>query len=170
MSSHLPKAPIGGPLYIRPIDIDDTEYIVCWRNNPRVRERFLYREVFTPEGHIQWMNTKVASGEVEQFMVFEGERPIGSVYFRDIDKIAGTAEYGVFIGEDDACGHGYGNIIASWAVKYAKENMGLSSIILRVLSGNTAAIRSYQNAGYKEYEVQKDYLDGQDLIFMKQEL
>lgn len=168
-------------LQIRSINDEDTDNIVRWRNNERVRNNFLYRETFTPEGHMNWMRNKVDTGEVEQFIVGVVEtaednsgspapvsvKDIGSVYFRDIDQAEMSAEYGVFIGEDSAIGFGYGNMIASWAVGYAKEKMHLKTLILRVLADNVSALKSYENAGFKQYEIHKDYIDGRDLVFMK---
>lgn len=161
-------------LQIRSIETSDTDNIVKWRNNERVRNNFLYRETFTPEGHMKWMETKVATGEVEQFIIGvvddQTVRDIGSVYFRDIDRDKKSAEYGIFIGEDDAVGFGYGKMTAKWAVGYAREIMGLDSMILRVLADNISAVKSYENAGFVPYEKQENFIDGRDLIFMRCDL
>ena len=52
-----------------PIQHSDTNLIVKWRNNPRVRNCFVFQEQFTVEMHENWLNTKVDSGEVIQFIV-----------------------------------------------------------------------------------------------------
>ena len=48
-------------------------------------------------------------------MPFSNIRPVGSVYFRDIDRVKKEAEYGIFLGEDDAAGKGYGTEAAKLA-------------------------------------------------------
>lgn len=63
-------------------------------------------------------------------------REIGSVYFRDIDRTAHTAEYGIFIGEEDALGCGYGSQTAKLALGYAFETLQLQKVFLRFLEGN----------------------------------
>ena len=105
----------GGEIYLRPITDEDTDLIVKWRNNPRVQSNVVFRERVTPELHRNWLRTRVEGRrDVVQWIIVERsgdrkkERPIGSVYFRDIDRDDMSAEYGVFIGEDDAVGHGYG--------------------------------------------------------------
>lgn len=160
---------INDKLYVRPITYDDTDMVVAWRNNPRVVNNFLHREKVTREDHINWLKTKVDTGVVEQFVITEknGDRPIGCVYLRDIDREAGECEYGVFIGEDDRTGLGYGNEVCAWAVGYARDVLGLDKMILRVLRGNDAAYSSYVHAGFKETEVIPDYIDGRDLIMME---
>ncbi len=146
-----------GPIFLRPITLDDTDHIVKWRNSDRVRKNFIYQKPFTTEGHLNWMETKVAAGEVIQFMICEKDgRPVGSVYFRDIDPINRKAEYGIFIGEADAAGKGYGTLTAKAAVDYAREKMGLHKLMLRVFEDNRGAVRSYEKAGFVQEACLKD--------------
>lgn len=161
-----------GPVYLRPITRDDTERIVRWRNSDRVRKNFIFQKPFTVQGHIEWMETKVASGEVVQFILCEteGDRPVGSVYFRDIDPQNNRAEYGIFIGEEDAAGKGYGTLAAKGAVGYAGNTMRLHKLMLRVFADNAAAVRSYEKAGFVKEALLKDEIKGEegyrDLILM----
>lgn len=39
-----------GPVYLRPITMDDTERIVGWRNSDRVRKKFYFPEAFYRTG------------------------------------------------------------------------------------------------------------------------
>ncbi len=142
---------------IRPIEEKDTPQIIAWRNKDWVRQNFLYRELFTEEGHLQWLHTKVETGEVAQFILYlsPSGREIGSVYLRDIDQTLRQAEYGVFIGEKDALGKGYGTQAARLALDYGFEKLGLSRIYLRALADNARAIHSYEKAGFV-------YIEGAD--------
>jgi len=162
-----PEILIDDDLGVRPITMEDTADIVRWRANPRVKENFLYRGPFDEAIHTHWMNTKVASGEVIQFIILLNERPVGSVYFRDVDPFLETAEYGIFIGEDSAIGLKIGNKVAKWAVDYARRKLNLKSLMLRVLADNEPAIRSYENAGFVKESITPDFIDGRDLMFMK---
>lgn len=135
---------------LRPMEISDTERIVNWRNQDWVRQNFIYQELFTTEGHMQWIRTQVEPGRVVQFIIcLPDGREIGSVYFRDIDRQAGIAEYGIFIGEKDAMGCGYGTAAAKEALAYAFTKLHLRKIFLRFLADNIAARRSYERAGFR---------------------
>ncbi len=119
----------------------------------------------------------IDTGKVVQFMICENERdmrPVGCVYFRDIDKDSLSAEYGILIGEEDALGKGYGDETALLAVGYAKEVMKLKKLILRVFAFNTPAIKSYEHAGFVKTEDVPAVLcsDGQkgDMIMMEMRL
>lgn len=76
-------------------------------------------------------------------------REIGSVYLRDIDREAGEAEYGIFIGESEALGRGYGTQAAKLMLDYGFETLGLKKIFLRLLEDNAKALRSYEKAGFQ---------------------
>jgi RimJ/RimL family protein N-acetyltransferase len=128
----------------------DTPKIVTWRNKDFVSRNFIYQEPFTEEGHLTWIREQVEPGHVVQFIIcLDDGREIGSVYFRDIDREKRTAEYGIFIGEEDAIGRGYGSQAAKGALQYAFRTMGMDRIFLRFLSDNIGARRSYEHAGFE---------------------
>lgn len=162
----------GEKIVLRPMNDEDTELIVKWRNNERVRSHFIYRELFTKLGHEDWVRTMVNTGKVVQFIICEKEdmRPVGSVYFRDINQEKKEAEYGIFIGEDDAAGKGYGTETARLAVSYAWEQMKLDRLVLRVFCDNTAAVKSYEKAGFQTEKILSsvECSDGErkDMFFM----
>lgn len=160
-------------VYLRPIREADTELVVSWRNKERVRHNFIYQKPFTKEGHLNWLRTQVEPGHVVQFIICEtvSDRPVGSVYFRDIDQEKSIAEYGIFIGEDDAIGRGYGTQAAKLALSYAFEKLRLQSVFLRVFADNTGARKSYENAGFclAEHRQEEVMIDGiaRTVVFYK---
>lgn len=164
---------VGKAVSLRPITDNDTDLIVKWRNNERIRNNFVYRVEFTRQIHEEWLRTKVYTGQVLQMIICENENdgaPVGSVYFKFNNSEKTEAEYGIFIGEDDAIGKGYGNETALLAVDYARE-IGVKKVILRAFSYNTAAIKSYEHAGFVKTADLKgvECSDGQksDMILME---
>lgn len=153
-------------LYLRPITSADTDQIVTWRNRDFVWKNFIYQKPFTRAGHETWLREQVEPGHVAQFVICVadtdverngdcrtgaegGSRGIGSVYLRDIDKKKGEAEYGIFIGERDALGKGYGTQAAKLMLDYGFETLGLKKIFLRLLADNPRALNSYRKAGFR---------------------
>ena len=164
----------GNKLRLRFMQESDFSLVVKWRNNKRVRDNYIYREEFTLEGQKIWQETMIDTGKVIQLMICEKEnsdRPVGCVYLRDIDRDKASAEYGIFIGEDDAIGKGYGNEAALLMTDYAHKSQGLKELILRVFVSNTSAIKSYENAGFvkTEFMPSVECSDGYkgDMILMK---
>ena len=162
----------GGCILLRPITMEDTPLIVRWRNMESVRRNFIFRETFTAEMHTRWMQTRVAAGEVLQYIIVEREsgRSVGSVYFRDMDRKNRSAEYGIFIGEESARGRGIGSETAHVFTDYGFQELGLHRISLRLLADNVQAEKSYSNAGFEREGLFRDmvFLDGEyrDVLFM----
>ena len=162
----------GAAVRLRPIADADTDLIVNWRNTPSVVQTFIFRQTFTPEMHRSWLATKVATGQVVQYIIIDkaDDKPVGSVYYRDIDNHNRSAEYGVFIGEESARGKGLGTETAKLFTDFGFAELQLHRISLRVLAENTAARRSYEKAGFVQEGIFRDMelLDGQyrDVVFM----
>lgn len=162
----------GKNVSLRPITFEDTGDIVRWRNDPEVWHRFLFREPFTAEMHEKWLKEKVMTGKVVQYIIVDHEtgNSAGSVYFRDIDEINESAEYGIFIGEAHARYRGIGTETARIFTNFGFHVMGLHRIFLKVLSSNEIARRSYEKAGFRTEGIFRDYvkLDGEftDVVLM----
>lgn len=159
-------------IYLRPMTSDDTELIIRWRNHEAVRKNFVYQEPFTREGHENWVRTMIETGKAVQMMICENktQTPVGSVYLRDIDRQHSKAEYGIFIGEEFARGRGYGTAAARLMIRYAFGQEKLHKLFLRVYADNTAAIRSYEKAGFiREAYLKQDVYTGgafRDMVLM----
>lgn len=145
-------------IYLRFMTYDDTDLIVNWRNTDDVRKNFIYQALFTRESHENWIRTKVETGDVVQMIICEtgSDRPVGSVYVRDVDRTHHKAEYGIFIGEADARGKGYGTAAAKLMIRYCFEEMKLHRLFLRVYAENQQAIKSYEKAGFEREALLRD--------------
>ena len=159
-------------IYLRFMTYDDTDLIVSWRNTDSVRKNFIYQALFTRESHENWIRTKVETGDVVQMIICEtgSDRPVGSVYVRDVDLTHHKAEYGIFIGEADARGKGYGTAAAKLMIRYCFEEMKLHRLFLRVYAENQQAIKSYEKAGFEREALLRDdvCIDGnyRDIVLM----
>ncbi|MCL1918380.1 MAG: UDP-4-amino-4,6-dideoxy-N-acetyl-beta-L-altrosamine N-acetyltransferase [Peptococcaceae bacterium] len=161
----------AGGVSLRPLTREDTANIVKWRNIPRVRNNFIYQMELTAAAHEKWLETRVKTGQVEQFIIVtEEDGDVGSVYLRDIDRIHRKAEFGIFIGEESALGKGIGTAAARMILDYAFHNLGLNKVFLRVLADNARALSSYERAGFVREGcfVQDVIIDNEprDLVFM----
>lgn len=149
----------GKNIFLRAITYADADQIIKWRNKESVRKNFIYQDDFTKESQENWMKNQIEPGKSVQMIIFSKvqNRPVGSVYLRDIDWKNKKAEYGIFIGEDDARGCGYGTEAALLMLDYAFKRLGIHKVYLRVLKENIAAQRSYEKAVFeKEAEFKDD--------------
>lgn len=159
-------------IYLRLMTVEDTDMIIAWRNSDAVRKNFIYQELFTREGHLNWIRTMVDTGRVVQMIIcmVDSDKPVGSVYIRDIDLQHRKAEYGIFIGEESARGKGIGTQAASMMLQYCFEELKLHRVFLRAFADNMQAIRSYEKAGFvREAYLHDDVcIDGKfrDIVLM----
>ena len=159
-------------IYLRLMTHDDTDRIVAWRNSETVRKNFIYQEPFTREGHESWIKNMVETGKVVQMVICEtaDDKPLGSVYIRDIDRQHNKAEYGIFIGEESARGRGVGTAAARLMLEYCFREEKLHRVYLRAFASNAGAIRSYEKAGFTREGFLRDdvCIDGEyrDIVWM----
>ncbi len=145
-------------VYIREITENDTDLIIKWRNSEHVKKRFIYRKNITRESHTNWLNEKVKKGICKQFIIYiaDIEKPIGSVYLSNIDYENQNAEYGIFIGESDELGKGYGSEAGKLILEYAFNQLKLHKVYLRVFADNLSAINSYRKIGFVQEGLLKE--------------
>lgn len=159
-------------IYLRLMTYEDTDRIVAWRNSDAVRKNFIYQALFTRQSHENWIRTHVETGDVVQMIIcnLADDKPLGSVYIRDIDRHHNKAEYGIFIGEPEARGRGVGTAAAKLMLRYCFEEEQLHRVYLRALSDNVQAIRSYEKAGFQREGLLRDdvCIDGtyRDIVWM----
>lgn len=93
-------------------------------------QNFIFRQTFTPEMHRSWLATKVATGQVVQYIILDNAdgKPVGSVYYRDVDNHNRSAEYGIFIGEESARGKGLGTETARLFTQFGVDTLHLHRI------------------------------------------
>lgn len=162
----------GKKILIRTLEISDTDLIINWRNKDFVRKNFIYQDLFTRESHLNWYKNMVLTGRVYQFIIEDiaQNKPIGSIYLRDVDMINKKAEYGIFIGEKSALGQGFGTEAGELLLKFAFESLRLHKVFLRVFSCNKGAISSYQHIGFVQDGFFRDDIkindQYYDIIFM----
>lgn len=159
---------VGENVYLRPITIEDTDFVLEWRNSKKVVDNFIYRKEITREEHIKWIENKVNKGLVHQFIVCEldSDTPVGVVYLQNFEEENRKAESGIFLG--DIYGKGLGTQAYKLLTDYAFKNLGMHKVVAKVLAKNTASVRMNEKAGYKQEAYLKDelFLDGkyEDLI------
>lgn len=80
----------------------------------------------------------------------ETDELIGNVGFPRIDYINRVAEFGIFIGNKDYWGKGYGVEATQLILDFGFNVLNLNNIYLKVYSYNQPAISCYKKAGFKE--------------------
>jgi diamine N-acetyltransferase len=106
----------------------------------------------TLEAQEDWYDRNARDAREAIFTIYERStmRPIGNTSLDHIDPVDRCAEFGIFIGEKDVWGKGYGTEVASLMLEYGFTALSLHNIQLQVLSINERGFRAYKRAGFRE--------------------
>lgn len=155
------KKIVGERLYLSPINKDDVEIFTKWMNDKEITDRLhgTFR-IITIEAEEKWVES--AQNGYNFSMVLNDDTLIGNISLMNVNEIDGTATIGLFIGEKDNRGKGYGSEALKLILNFGFNVLRLHNIKLDVFDFNENAIACYKKVGFKEYARRHEcyFLDG----------
>ena len=145
------KKLLGEKCYLSPLNLQDYEIYTKWINDIDVSLGVTFASVLmTPEQEKEILK-KLSRAEYNFAIVeLKKDELIGNIGFTHIDFINHTAEMGIFIGNKDYWGKGYGAEAIELLLDFGFNILNLHNINLKVYSYNKPAIKCYQKVGFKE--------------------
>lgn len=144
----------GEDVALGPMNPDHLLAFTRWFNDPLVvRGLAVPFRPLTAEAEQSWYEEVSASDQSSvHFTIYEraSGRPIGNTALTNIDKNAGTAVFGIAIGNRSVHSRGYGTETTKLMLDYAFQTLGLHSVLLEVHEWNVAGWRAYLKAGFRE--------------------
>ena len=141
----------GEKVYLSPVNVEDVETYTRWLNNLGTA---------VPLGSADRNLTLLQEKEIVERLAREGhvyaiverasDNLVGNCGIHAINTTHGTAEVGIFIGDEKRRGKGLGTDALSVLAAYAFKVLNLHSLMLRVAAFNTRAIRCYEKVGFRE--------------------
>lgn len=151
MARYFPKLR-GDKVYLSPVNVDDLDTYTRWINSlgtsvplgqaanvfSLTRERDIL-EKMAKEGH--------------QFAIVErsSDTLLGNCGIFNVNQLSGTAEVGIFIGDDKRRGKGFGTDALLLLVSYGFKILNLHNVMLRAASFNARGLRCYEKVGFREF-------------------
>lgn len=149
---------IGEKVALGPMHRDLLPLITRWSNDLAARRNIGAPLPQTLEQRIAQYERDMTDEDGVDFAIYERTilpggrpRPIGTVGLFNINYRNGRADFGIFIGEAEARGKGYGTETTRLMLDYAFVALGLRNVGLTVAEWNIAGQRAYAKAGFKEY-------------------
>ena len=144
----------GGRIYLSPLNANDVELYVKWLNDPEVAVTLgaygFVCDLMTEKKYIEERKTD-GSGVDFAIVLNENDRLIGNISLMDIDHNCRSALMGMFIGEEDYRGKGYGSEAIRLLLGYGFDTLNLHNVMLNVYACNTRGIACYAKSGFKEF-------------------
>lgn len=144
------KKLIGQKCFLSPIDINDAEKYTIWLNDQEVLNNLsLSSTVITVEEE-KVLLSSLSKEHNYGIIDSSTEQLIGNVGLMSINHIHQSAEIGIFIGNKDYWGKGFGTEALRLLIDFAYQTLNLHNIMLRVYSYNKRAISCYEKVGFKK--------------------
>jgi RimJ/RimL family protein N-acetyltransferase len=164
------KKLIGQKCYLSPIDLDDAGKFAEWLNDLEVSVNISFYGII-----INLPGERAALEELSKshnYSIIDAEKDelLGNCGFLEIDGINQTAEIGIFIGNKNYWGKGYGTEALTLLIDYGFKALNLHNIMLRVFGFNGRAKKCYEKIGFREIGVRRQSLHRNlkkhDVIYM----
>ena len=145
------KKLVGEHVYISPMNIEDADKYAEWLNNPEIN-KFLSTNsslisIYKEKEYLE----EIANKDYHYSIVkLDNDELIGSIAIDNINYKDGNAQLGIFIGEENNLGKGYGTEAIKLLTNFAFKELRLHMIYLTVVSNNPRAYKSYEKCGFKE--------------------
>lgn len=142
----------GQRLYLRPIQVADVnERYRRWMRDPDVTR---YLECRFSNNSLDDLRTYVAeltndpNARLLAIVLDENDRHVGNIKLAGINRIHGTAEVGLMLGEKDCWNKGYATEAIRLAMAYAFNELGLHKLTAGCYDVNPASARAFIKAGF----------------------
>jgi RimJ/RimL family protein N-acetyltransferase len=120
---------------------------------------------FNLEDETDWFENRRKSKEnlIFAILTLDENKLIGNCGLHAVDLKNRGAVFGIFIGDKNYWGKGYGTDATRTLLRFAFEQLGLNRVELEVYAFNPRAMRAYEKAGFRRDGVRRQalYREGQ---------
>lgn len=125
---------------------------LSWRNAPHVA-RYFQIQAIDMATHFNWLQKlKELPPTTVAFFIEVNQKSVGVTYFHSIDYETQSADWGIYLHDENTRGKGIGQEALKEALHYAKTTLEMRSVYLEVLSENGVAKHLYEQVGFRLLE------------------
>ncbi|WP_224333274.1 GNAT family N-acetyltransferase [Haloprofundus halobius] len=152
---------VGDRVELRTVEREDREFIARHRNDPAFRCLLGDARPMNLSAATDYFESVVGSDDGETFVVTAEDRPVGLVFFFDLDERNGTAELGYWV-TAEAQGRGYATDAARTLARYAFDERRLEKLTAQVVASNAGSARVLEKIGFREEGIlrEHEFVDG----------
>lgn len=162
-SQHAVPAIRGSSVYLRPWERADLPLRARWLADGEILAGLAEGSAVGLAGSERWFDEVCQAQQgrdAYRFVIVRlaDDLPIGSIWIGPIEWTHGAVEFGVYLGERSAWGHGLGTDALDAIVDFAFGWLRMERVWLRVRATNRRARRSYEKAGFREEGIERSAL------------
>lgn len=138
-------------LRLRKASQEDMDLLFQWANDPVVRSNAFHTEQIPYENHVKWFANMMADMSVYQYILCDGEFPVGQIRL-NIEDSAAVIDYSVAAAYR---GKGYGSrMLRMIPMQIVQDKISeVTELIGQVKYGNDASARAFESCGYTKQEL-----------------
>jgi RimJ/RimL family protein N-acetyltransferase len=135
---------------LRPPEPSDVELLLVIKNDAGIADLLVgSRRDYSPKDLAVWVQAHRGAADEAFFVIVDpSDRVVGHVALYQVDPIAGTAEFGILIGDRRIWGQGLGTFYTRFMIEHGFDRLGLRRIFLEVLETNPRAKAVYERLGF----------------------
>jgi UDP-2,4-diacetamido-2,4,6-trideoxy-beta-L-altropyranose hydrolase len=133
---------------VRPVQEDDSDILLEWRNDEDVRRQSFNTEVISKDNHDSWFS-KVLSSTSTLLLIAEGPKKarLGQIRF-DIDQVRGEVTVNISIAKEHR-GKKISEEVLRTALSYLKKERTFLKVLAFVKANNFPSKRMFERVGFK---------------------
>jgi len=144
---------LGERVRLRGVEREDLPLFVKWLNDPDVIRGLVIFLPLSTTDEEHWFEKLAELPPAERPLAIEikeGDnwRMVGNSSFHNISLTNRCADVGIFIGDKNEWGKGYGTETMQLLLRHGFETLNLHRVSLIVYEDNHQAIRAYEKAGF----------------------
>lgn len=161
------KKLIGDRIYLSPkgVSEESVKKYTEWMNDFNVTD-YIGRtdQIITLTGEKEWLENSAKNTDNRDFDIVElnSNKLIGTICLGQFSWVNRSSVLGIFIGDEDFRGNGYGTEAINLLLEYGFKYLNLHSIKLDLLAINERAHKCYLKCGFKDTGCSRDaiFLNG----------
>ena len=157
----------GERLYLSPMNMEDLVIYTKWLNDPAVAIHLgHYKSLISLPNEQKALEGLTTEGHNYAIIHKDSDQLIGNIGLFDIDHISRRAMLGLFIGDEELRGKGYGTEAIRLLLTFGFDTLNMHNVMLQCDSDNLQGIACYKKVGFREFGRRRasafkhgDYLD-----------
>jgi UDP-4-amino-4,6-dideoxy-N-acetyl-beta-L-altrosamine N-acetyltransferase len=133
---------------LRPLEPDDRERILGWRNSPDVRAYMYTDHVISPEEHAAWFAGLPGDASRQYWIIAMDGAPVGLANLYDIDRGNQRCAWAYYLADPAVRGLGLGSYVEYWVLEYVFEGLRLAKLWCEVLASNEPVWKLHETFGF----------------------
>lgn len=133
---------------LRPLQPDDQDRLLAWRNSPEVSAYMYADHVISPQEHARWFAGIAGDGRRDYRIIEMDGAPVGLANFYDIDRAQGRASWAFYLADPSVRGKGVGGTVEFLMIERAFGELGLRKLWCEVLASNEAVWKLHLKHGF----------------------